>query len=92
MPFGLYVENDQNAHCTISSWRRVDDNSIPARGKIAGAYVNSALAKSDAQLSGFDEAIVLSQAACLKRFRENIFLVRNGVAITRRYRTISWKG
>ncbi len=83
VPFGLYVENDQNAHCTISSWRRVDDNSIPARGKIAGAYVNSALAKSDAQLSGFDEAIVLSQDGHVSEgSAENIFLVRNGVAIT----------
>jgi branched-chain amino acid aminotransferase len=83
VPFGLYVENDQNAHCTISSWRRVDDNSIPARGKIAGAYVNSALAKSDAQLSGFDEAIVLSEDGHVSEgSAENIFIVRNGVAIT----------
>jgi branched-chain amino acid aminotransferase len=83
VPFGLYVENDENAHCTISSWRRVDDNMIPARGKIAGAYVNSALAKSDAQLSGFDEAIVLSQDGHVSEgSAENIFLVRNGVAVT----------
>jgi branched-chain amino acid aminotransferase len=83
VPFGLYVENDQNAHCTISSWRRVDDNSIPARGKIAGAYVNSALAKSDAQLSGFDEAIVLSEDGHVSEgSAENIFVVRDGVAIT----------
>jgi branched-chain amino acid aminotransferase len=82
-PFGLYIENDQNAHCTISSWRRVDDNSIPARGKIAGAYVNSALAKSDAQLSGFDEAIVLGQDGHVSEgSAENIFLVRNGVVAT----------
>ena len=83
VPFGLYVENDENAHCTISSWRRVDDNMIPARGKIAGAYVNSALAKSDAQLSGFDEAIVLGQDGHVSEgSAENIFIVRNGVAIT----------
>ena len=83
VPFGLYVENDENAHCTISSWRRVDDNMIPARGKIAGAYVNSALAKSDAQLSGFDEAIVLSEDGHVSEgSAENIFLVRNGVVIT----------
>jgi branched-chain amino acid aminotransferase len=83
VPFGLYVENDENAHCTISSWRRVDDNMIPARGKIAGAYVNSALAKSDAQLSGFDEAIVLSQDGHVSEgSAENIFLVRNGIAVT----------
>ncbi len=83
VPFGRYVENDQNAHCTISSWRRVDDNSIPARGKIAGAYVNSALAKSDAQLSGFDEAIVLSEDGHVSEgSAENIFIIRDGIAIT----------
>lgn len=83
VPFGLYVENDENAHCTVSSWRRVDDTMIPARGKIAGAYVNSALAKSDAQLSGFDEAIVLSQDGHVSEgSAENLFLIRNGVAIT----------
>jgi branched-chain amino acid aminotransferase len=61
----------------------VDDNMIPARGKIAGAYVNSALAKSDAQLSGFDEAIVLSADGHVSEgSAENIFLVRNGVVIT----------
>jgi branched-chain amino acid aminotransferase len=38
LPFGQYVKNDTCAHVTISSWRRIDDNMIPARGKISGAY------------------------------------------------------
>ena len=36
MPFGSYNKNEDNMHVTVSSWRRIDDNSIPARGKIAG--------------------------------------------------------
>ncbi len=52
-PFDKYLANDTNAHVTISSWRRVDDNAIPARGKISGAYANSALIKTDAALAGF---------------------------------------
>ena len=48
MPFQQYVKNDTNAHVTISSWRRLDDNMIPARGKVSGAYANSALIKTDA--------------------------------------------
>ena len=93
VPFGLYVENDENAHCTISSWRRVDDNMIPARGKIAGAYVNSALAKTDAQLSGFDEAIVLSADGHVSEgSAENIFLIRNGVAVTPPFRKTYSRG
>ena len=83
LPFGRYVQNEEDAHVTVSSWRRVDDNIIPARGKIAGAYVNSAFAKSDAQLAGFDEAIVLSQDGHVSEgSAENLFIVRNGIAIT----------
>ncbi len=83
VPFGKYVEQDEGAHVTISSWWRVEDNMIPARGKISGAYVNSALSKTDAQLSGFDEAIVLSQNGHVSEgSAENIFIVKNGVFIT----------
>jgi len=60
LPFGAYNKNEENMHVTVSSWRRVDDNSLPARGKIAGAYVNSAFVKTDALRAGFDEAIVLN--------------------------------
>jgi branched-chain amino acid aminotransferase len=45
MPFKQYIKNDTNAHVTVSSWRRLDDNMIPARGKVSGAYANSALKK-----------------------------------------------
>jgi branched-chain amino acid aminotransferase len=82
-PFGRYVENEENAHVCISSWQRVSDNVLPARGKIAGAYVNSALAKSDAQLAGFDEALVLNDSGHVcEGSAENIFIVRGGVVVT----------
>ena len=83
LPFGKYVSNDTNAHVTISSWRRLDDNVIPARGKISGAYANSAFIKTDAVRSGFDEALVLTQSGHLSEgSAENIFMVRNGVLYT----------
>lgn len=83
MPFGRYVDKEEGAHVTISSWKRIDDNIIPARGKIAGSYVNSAFAKSDAQLSGFDEAILLNEDGHVSEgSAENIFMVRRGVLIT----------
>ena len=82
-PFGRYVENEEGAHATISSWRRVEDNAIPARGKITGAYANSAFAKTDALLSGFDEAIVLNQDGHVcEGSAENIFMLRDGLVIT----------
>jgi branched-chain amino acid aminotransferase len=83
MPFERYVANETNAHVTISSWRRVDDNMIPARGKIAGAYANSALIKSDAVNAGFDEALVLNQDGHLSEGSAmNIFMVKNDTLVT----------
>ena len=83
LPFKQYVKNDTNAHVTISSWRRLDDNMIPARGKVSGAYANSALIKTDAQRSGFDEALVLNQNGHISEGSAmNIFMVRDGVVIT----------
>ncbi len=82
-PFGKYIENDEGAHMTVSSWRRIDDNMIPARGKICGAYVNSALARTDAQRAGFDDAILLNQAGHVAEASvANVFLVRRGVVVT----------
>lgn len=83
IPFERYLKNDTDAHATISSWRRVDDNVIPARGKIAGAYANSALAKTDAVQAGFDEALVLTQDGHLSEGSAmNVFMVRDGLLVT----------
>jgi branched-chain amino acid aminotransferase len=83
LPFDRYVSNDTNAHVTFSSWRRVDDNMIPARGKIGGAYANSAFIKTDAIRAGFDEALVLTQEGHVSEgSAENVFMVRDGSLIT----------
>ena len=83
LPFGLYIDRAEGAHCTISSWRRPDDNVVPPRGKITGSYINSAFAKSDAELAGFDEAILLNRDGRVSEGSgENIFLIRRGVAVT----------
>jgi branched-chain amino acid aminotransferase len=83
VPFGSYIPNEEGSRVTFSAWRRVDDNVIPARGKITGAYANSALIKTDAVLSGFDEALVLDQVGHISEgSAENFFIVRDGVAIT----------
>ena len=83
LPFGQYIKNDTAAHVTISSWRRIDDNTIPARGKISGAYASSALIKTDAAMAGFDEALVLTQDGHLTEGSAmNIFMLRDGVLIT----------
>ncbi len=77
--FGRYIDKEEGAHVTFSSWRRVDDNAIPPRGKLAGAYVNSALIKSEAVLNGFDEGLVMDQVGhVVEGSAENLFLVRDG--------------
>ncbi len=83
MAYEKYVQNDDNAHVTFSSWRRIDDNVIPARGKVAGAYANSALIKTDALQSGYDEALVLDQNGHVSEGSAmNVFMVRDGILIT----------
>ena len=83
LPFGAYNKNEDNMHVTVSSWRRIDDNTIPARGKIAGAYVNSAFIKTDALRAGFDEAIVLNADGHVSEgSAANFFMLRNGVFAT----------
>lgn len=83
MPFGAYIPRSDSVHACFSSWRRLDDNMIPARGKIAGAYVNSALAKSEAVRGGFDEALFLTADGHVSEASAaNIFIVRDGVAYT----------
>ncbi len=81
-PQGNYIDLT-GMRCGVSSWRRVDDNAIPARAKICGAYVNSAFAKSEAVQNGFDEAIMLTHEGHVSEgSAENIFLVVNGELIT----------
>ena len=83
VPFGAYIEVDGAIRCCTSSWRRVDDTIIPPRVKISGHYVNSILAKTEATLSGFDEAIMLTQDGDVSEGSgENLFLVSNGVLHT----------
>jgi len=83
MAFDKYVKNDTNAHVTISSWKRIDDNVIPARGKVAGAYANSALIKTDANRAGFDEALVLDNNGHVSEGSAmNFFMMRDGNLVT----------
>jgi len=83
LPFKKYFDAEAGLQTCVSSWRRIDDTMAPARAKITGAYINSALAKSEAQMNGFDEAILLSQDGHVAEgSAANLFLVRNGVLFT----------
>lgn len=83
LPFGDYLHADNGLHAGVSSWRRIEDNAIPPRAKICGAYVNSALASDEARHNGFDEAILLNETGHVAEGATcNLFMVRKEKLIT----------
>ncbi|MEK7777385.1 MAG: branched-chain amino acid transaminase [Chloroflexota bacterium] len=83
VPFGAYMDLEAAARCCTSSWRRMEDTMIPPYLKISGLYVNSILAKTEAVLAGFDEAILLNQHGYVSEGTgENLFMYRGGRLIT----------
>lgn len=82
-PFDRYLDTERGIRCKVASWRRIPDTAVPVRAKVTGAYVNSVLAKAEAQQAGFDEAIVLDGAGHVAEgSAENLFMIRDGRAVT----------
>ena len=82
-PFGNYIDIEKGVRVMTSSWRRNADEALPARGKIVGGYVNMAFQKSEAELNGFDEALVLTpDGHASEGSAANLFVVRDGVLLT----------
>ncbi len=83
VPFGKYIDTEKGIRAQVSTWRRIDDNAIPARAKITGSYVNGAFAKSEAQQNGYDEALMLTQEGHVSEgSAENLFILRDGILMT----------
>jgi len=83
VPFGNYIDVDKGVRLMTSSWRRNADEALPARGKITGGYVNMAFQKSEAELNGFDEALVLTpDGHASEASAANMFIVRDGTLLT----------
>ncbi|MBT4073362.1 MAG: branched-chain amino acid transaminase [Chloroflexi bacterium] len=82
-PFGAYIENDGAIRCQTSSWRRPEDTMMPTGVKLSGLYTTGILAKTEAVMAGFDEAIVMNHDGTVSEGTgENLFLVRDGVLHT----------
>src|SRR3954466_5349565 len=82
-PFGNYIDIEKGVRVMSSSWRRNADEALPARGKIVGGYVNMAFQKSEAELNGFDEALVMTpDGHASEGSAANLFVVRDGVLLT----------
>src|SRR5690349_11922574 len=83
LPFGNYIDTANGVRLMTSSWRRNADEALPARGKIVGGYVNMAFQKSEAELNGFDEALVMTpDGHASEGSAANLFVVRDGVLLT----------
>ena len=77
-PFAKYFSGDGISVC-ISSWRRIDDESMPPMAKASGNYLNSVLATQECRRNGYDESILLDRSGCVSEASgENLFLVRDG--------------
>src|SRR5262245_12317223 len=83
VPMGAYLSRENPLKLMVSSWRRIEDNAIPARSKVNGSYVNLALAAAEARDNGFDEAILLNEDGSVSEAAGmNLFIVRGGTLIT----------
>ncbi len=83
LPLNEFYKVEGGLSVMVSSWQRIRDVAIPARGKISGSYINSSLAKDEAMMNGFDEAIMLNeQGKVSEGSASNLFLVRRGTLIT----------
>jgi branched-chain amino acid aminotransferase len=81
-PMGNYVATE-GLRVGLSAWQRVNDNAVPARGKVTGSYVNASLAVDDAHAAGYDEAILLtSDGHVAEASSANLFLVADGEIAT----------
>src|SRR5829696_922732 len=82
-PFGNYIDIEKGVRVMSSSWRPNADEALQPRGKFAGGYVNMAFQKSEAELNGFDEALVMTpDGHASEGSAANLFVVRDGVVLT----------
>src|SRR5256885_4039242 len=78
IPFGNYVEVEAGIRCMVSSWRRVPDQSLPARAKITGSYAQAAPPKSGAGGGGVDGGVGVSvDRSVFRRSAGNGLLVQD---------------
>jgi branched-chain amino acid aminotransferase len=84
--WGAYLGEDgkrNGIRARVSSWRRISPDSLIPMAKASGQYLNSVLAKIEAQKSGYEEAILLDDHGYVcEGTGENIYVVRDGVIAT----------
>ncbi len=80
---GNYFGGEKMLKVCVSNWNRLEDNTIPPRAKVSGAYANTALMITDAKLAGFDECISLSASGHVAEGSAmNFFIVEGDTLVT----------
>lgn len=75
--------NKKGLNCCISSWRRIDDNSLSPRIKCGANYINSRMAQLEALNNGYDTAIFLNKDGNVAEGPGScLFIVKNGELVT----------
>jgi len=84
--WGAYLGEEaklKGCRVKVSTWRRINSDSLIPQAKATGQYLNSVLAKIETHEAGYDEAILLDDAGHVcEGSGENIFVVRDGVIHT----------
>lgn len=83
IPRGTPAKVEQGVRAQISSWERISDRAMPARAKANANYNNSRYAGIQANIDGYDAAIMLNNRGKISEGQGMcVFMVRNGVVIT----------
>jgi branched-chain amino acid aminotransferase len=84
--WGSYLGDEgkiNGVRAKVSSWRRIPSDSLIPSAKASGQYLNSVLAKVEADKAGYEEAILLDRNGNVcEGTGENLFVVKNGKIAT----------
>jgi branched-chain amino acid aminotransferase len=84
--WGAYLGEDgkqRGVRAKVVSWRKIGPDALIPLAKANGQYLNSVLAKIEADKGGYEEGILLDQRGFVcEGTGENLFIVKNGVIAT----------
>ena len=80
--WGTYLGNDalkNGVDACVSSWNKINPNTIPFMAKASGNYLSATLVAMEAKQNGYDEGILLDSTGMVSEGAgENIFMVKDG--------------
>jgi len=80
--WGPYLGNDalnNGVDACVSSWNKINPNTVPFLAKASGNYLSGTLVAMEARQNGYDEGILLDSTGMVSEGAgENIFMVKDG--------------